>query len=215
MNKKDNFTLPFRVEGQGRAKLCRSSEMATICDVLTLQVKLTTMSTRFAMALINAQTHLLWVFGSMVPADAPTVEHPGLCLGHIFIKWRAQSRCFGRPPSGRRKSLSSCSHFFLTTSMLVPKNSRKCRVSVVAAQQTRRDVLFWMSRANALKSGMVMNVAMFVLADFIVRRLAGGHCFGRQRLRRRRRRGGEGEGERELEVSCCVMCVVCCCVMFL
>ena len=59
-----------------------------------------------------------------------------------------------------------------------------------------------------------MNVAMFVLADFIVRRLAGGHCFGRQRLRRRRRRGGEGEGERELEVSCCVMCVVCCCVVF-
>ena len=143
MNKKDNFTLPFRVEGQGRAKLCRSSEMATICDVLTLQVKLTTMSTRFAMALINAQTHLLWVVGSMVPADAPTVEHPGLCLGHIFIKWRAQSRCFGRPPSGRRESLSSCSHFFFDDEHARPKKLTEvpCLCRRRSADTARRPVL--------------------------------------------------------------------------
>jgi hypothetical protein len=43
----------------------------------------------------------------------------------------------------------------LTTITLVPKNSRKCPVSVVAAP-TRRDARFWMSRANASKSGMGM-----------------------------------------------------------
>jgi hypothetical protein len=45
--------------------------------------------------------------------------------------------------------------YLLTTSTLVPKNSRKCRVSVAAAP-TRSDARFWMSRANASKSGMGM-----------------------------------------------------------
>jgi hypothetical protein len=35
---------------------------------------------------MNAQTHLRRVVGSMAPADAPTVEHPGLCLGYTFMK---------------------------------------------------------------------------------------------------------------------------------
>ena len=35
---------------------------------------------------MNAQTHLRRVFGSTAPADAPTVEHPGLCLGYTFMK---------------------------------------------------------------------------------------------------------------------------------
>ncbi len=54
--------------------------------VLTLRVKLTVTSTRLARALMNAQTHLRRVFGSTAPADAPTVEHPGLCLGYTFMK---------------------------------------------------------------------------------------------------------------------------------
>ena len=35
---------------------------------------------------INAQTHLRLVFGLTAPADAPTAEHPGLCLGYSFMK---------------------------------------------------------------------------------------------------------------------------------
>jgi hypothetical protein len=35
---------------------------------------------------MNAHTHLRWVFGSTAPVDAPTVEHPGLCLGYTFMK---------------------------------------------------------------------------------------------------------------------------------
>jgi len=49
-------------------------------------ILLTTTSSRLATASINAQTHLRWVFGSTAPADAPTAEHPGLCLGYTFIK---------------------------------------------------------------------------------------------------------------------------------
>ncbi len=42
---------------------------------------LTTTSTSSEMASMKAQTHFRWVFGSMAPLDAPTVEHPGPCLG--------------------------------------------------------------------------------------------------------------------------------------
>jgi hypothetical protein len=75
--------------GKSQALVLWSSKMATICAILTLQVKLTTTLTRFAMALVNAQTHLRWVFGLTAPADAPMAKHPGLCLGYTFIKWRA------------------------------------------------------------------------------------------------------------------------------
>jgi hypothetical protein len=30
---------------------------------------------------MNIQTHFRKVFGSIAPEDAPTTEHPGLCLG--------------------------------------------------------------------------------------------------------------------------------------
>ena len=43
--------------------------------------KLTTTSTSSEMASMKAQTHFRWVFGSTALLDAPTVEHPGLCLG--------------------------------------------------------------------------------------------------------------------------------------
>ncbi len=43
---------------------------------------------------------------------------------------------------------TSNSHVFSTTSTLVPKNSQKCRVSVVAAP-TRRDARFWMVLSSA------------------------------------------------------------------
>ena len=101
------------------------------------------------------QIHLHWVFGPMARAKAPTAKHPGLCLGYNFIKWRAQSRCFGQPPSGsgRRESLSSISHIFLTMSMMVPKNSWKCPASAVA-NQTQQDSWLWLSWADASKSGM-------------------------------------------------------------
>jgi hypothetical protein len=42
------------------------------------------MLTRLATALINAQTHLQWVFGLTAPADVPSAEHP-LCFGYTYI----------------------------------------------------------------------------------------------------------------------------------
>ncbi len=96
----------------------------TIHAVLTLWL-LTILSTRLATVSMKAQTHLRWVFGLTVLADALTAKHPGLCLGYTLRKCRTQIRCFGQPPSGRRESLSSNSHVFLEPSTLVPKNSWK------------------------------------------------------------------------------------------
>jgi hypothetical protein len=49
---------------------------------------------------MNAHTHLRWIFRLMVPAEALTAKHPGLCLGYKLRQCRAQSRCFRRPSSG-------------------------------------------------------------------------------------------------------------------
>ncbi len=84
------------------------------------------------MALMNAQTNLRWVCGSTVPADAPTAEHPRLCLGYSLRKGRAQRRCFGQSPTGRRESLLRNYHIFSMTSTFILKNSLKCRATVVA-----------------------------------------------------------------------------------
>ena len=51
-----------------------------------VSLKLTTVLTRLAMVSKNAQTYLWWVFGLTAVADAPTAEHPGLCLGYTFMK---------------------------------------------------------------------------------------------------------------------------------
>ncbi len=87
---------------------------------------------------------------------------------------------------------------FLMTSMLVPKNSRKCRASV-AAVPTWRDSRFWMSRVNALKSGMWPGLSLLMsLSDafwqtsFWVAAAAGGG------------EGREGESWRQRVLLCCV-----------
>ncbi len=90
-----------------------------------------------------------------------------------------------------------------------PKNSRKCRVSVVP-MPTWQDAQFLMSRAKASKSGMgmwpgtslLMSSSDASLADIILGGSSGGGG-----------RGGEGEGERELEVSCCVLCAAVLCFL--
>jgi hypothetical protein len=47
-------------------------------------MKLTTTSTSLAIVLINRHSYIWKVFGSIVPADASTTEHPGLALGCTF-----------------------------------------------------------------------------------------------------------------------------------
>jgi hypothetical protein len=73
----------------------------------------------------------------------------------------------------------SNSQVFLMTSTLVPKNSQKCLASAVAAP-TQWDTWFWMSRANASKSGMDMWPGTYVNGW-----LTGRHQFF----------GGGGRGE--------------------
>ena len=80
----------------------------------------------------------LWLDGAGRRANGQT---PRALLGVHLHKIRAQSRCFGWQPSGRTESLASNSHVFSTTRTLIPKNSRKCHVSVVAAP-TRCDTRF-------------------------------------------------------------------------
>jgi hypothetical protein len=90
-------------------------------------------------------------FGSTAPADAPTTEQPGPCLGYTFIKNNAQSRCSGQPPLGRSLSRMTSSQRISTFLLLVPKNSQKSCASV-ASYPMQHDAQFWISQVMSKKS---------------------------------------------------------------
>ena len=114
---------------------------------------LTTSSVILSIALMKAQTHFLWVFGSTAPlSDPPMAAHHEPCLGYTFKKLRHHSRCSGRPSSRRCLPWTMSFQTSSTTITLVPKNLRKSSVSI-NLEPTRRFARFWMSRAMARKSG--------------------------------------------------------------
>ena len=119
-------------------------------------ILLTTTPTRLATASINAQTHLRWVFGSTVPADGRADgQTPRALLGVHLHKMKCPKQVLRAATLWEEGVPLAQLPCFFDDEHAHPKNSRKCRVSVFAAP-TQRDARFWMSRANASKSGMGM-----------------------------------------------------------
>jgi hypothetical protein len=127
---------------------------------------------------IYAQTHLWWVFGSMVPADAPTAKHPGLCLGYTFINEWPKAGVLGGHPLGGESPFQATPRFFDDKHVHPKKLTELPHLHCCHANLARRLVLNVLGKCLKVRHGQV---AQGILVEFVVKCLAGGHPLWRRR----------------------------------
>ena len=106
------------------------------------------------------------------------VDSPGRCIdsktnrallgGRPYYSEGPKTICYGGLYLGRRESLSTNSHNFLTMSTLIPKNLLKCHASVIA-DPAWRNTRLWMFPASAVKSGTWTSSSSLMWHQFLRR----------------------------------------------